>query len=195
MHALEAFFQIQVWVVLCKYWIFDLKLSWLRHVLWLQGLWVSLRDVLAWMRYRRGASALTDGPVVAANDKESLEIPDAADAQDSVDIPDAADAAGSVLAPVVRRNRGGARRMSWEQIAEETVEAEESLRAGARRWLQEKKVLHHPLSTSSNKGHQCLLARCAECKDCSRRWCFSHKSPTELLVERVGTCTENKDRF
>ena len=98
------------------------------------------------MRYRRGASALTDGPAVAANDKESLEIPDAADAQDSVDIPDAADAAGSVLAPVVRRNRGGARRMSWGQIAVETVEAEESLRAGARRWLQEKKVLHHPLS-------------------------------------------------
>ena len=62
-----------------------------------------------------------------------------------------------------------------EQIAE-------PLRAGARR------------CTSSNKGHQCLLARWAECTDCSRR-CFSHKSPTELLVERVGTCAENKDRF
>ena len=74
-----------------------------------------------------------------------------------------------------------------EQIAE-------PLRAGARRWLQEKKVLHHPLSTSSNKGHQCLLARWAACTDCSMR-CFSHKSPTELLVERVGTCAENKDRF
>lgn len=58
------------------------------------------------MRYRRGASALTDGPVAAANEEESVEIPDATDARDSVDIPDAAGAAGSVLAPVVRRKNG-----------------------------------------------------------------------------------------
>lgn len=47
--------------------------------LWLQVLWVSLTNVLARMRYRRRASALTDGPVVTAHDKERVGISDAAD--------------------------------------------------------------------------------------------------------------------
>ena len=51
------------------------------------------------------------------------------------------------------KNKGGGKRKEWKEIGIETVEAKESLREAARRWLAEKKIIHRPLNTSSNNRH------------------------------------------
>ena len=91
------------------------------------------------------------------------------------------------------KNKGGGKRKEWKEIGSETVEAKESLREAARRWLTEKKIIHRPFSTSSNNGKACILSKCGECLNCTRQWCFSFKTPEKLLIERCGECSEEKD--
>ena len=43
--------------------------------------------------------------------------------------------------------KGGGKRKEWKEIGSETVEAKESLREAAHRWLIEKKIIHRPVST------------------------------------------------
>ena len=92
-----------------------------------------------------------------------------------------------------RKQRGGATRKAWERFCVEKVELGEGLRGATRRWLKEKGIVHKPLSTSSNKGKACLLATCAECRGCTRQFCFSIESGRDLLVERFGECSDIKD--
>ena len=91
------------------------------------------------------------------------------------------------------KNKDGGKRKEWKEIGIETVEAKESLREAARRWLAEKKIIHRPLSTTSNNGKACILSKCGQCLNCTRQWCFSFKTLEELLIERCGECTQEKD--
>ena len=96
--------------------------------------------------------------------------------------------------PSAQKKRGGQNRKDWRKIASEKI-SDESLRDASKRWLKEKKVVHHPLGTSSRNKKACLLAKCAECSERSKQYSFTCTllDDHELLVEQVGGCSEKTD--
>lgn len=139
------------------------------------------------MNYRRAQSRVAE---VVEN--APLERPD------HVERPAAAPAEQVVPAdpeplPRFRKNKGGHTRKDWKQIATEKI-SDESLRDASKRWLKEKQVVHHPLSTSSRNKTASLLAKCAACAVCTKQYSFRLQGDDELLVEQVGECSEKKDR-
>lgn len=91
-----------------------------------------------------------------------------------------------------KKNKGGHTRKDWKQFASEKISGE-SLRDASKRWLKEKQVVHHPLSTSSRNKTVSLLAKCAACAACTKQYSFRLHGDDELVVEQVGECSEKKD--
>ena len=76
-----------------------------------------------------------------------------------------------------------------------------SLQDNARKYIEAKNWWLKSFTPSSCNGNTVLVAGCDACKDCSKAYAFSMKESIGnssekiyfLLVEEVGSCTDNKN--
>eukprot|EP00435_Cladocopium_sp_Y103_P038795 s779_g10.t1 len=93
------------------------------------------------------------------------------------------------------RKKGGRPRKSWQKHSSFDMLEREGLREAARRWLQEQKVLHKPLVSSSKDRALAVLAACDRCKDCSLQYCFALENGqgNVVCVQQTGECGGEKN--
>ena len=116
--------------------------------------------------YRRG-----DLPIVSKRveeEEEEAEVQEVAQESQELQVALREAEFEAVVEELRRKARRGHVRQAWQVVATEATD--KSLSDAAKSWLLQKHLLHHPLSTSSNSGRACLLAKCGECKDCGNLW-------------------------
>ena len=86
----------------------------------------------------------------------------------------------------------GRKRKQWQPC--EVVELQGTLREAAGKWLEVKGHTHSPLSTSSFQGRRTYIAKCIECKSCTKEWIFSYaSSDSQMEVQQLGDHVEEKN--
>ena len=86
----------------------------------------------------------------------------------------------------------GRKRKQWQPC--EVVKLQGTLREAAGKWLEGKGHTHSPLSTSSFQGRRTYIAKCIECKSCTKEWIFSYaSSDSQMEVQQLGDHVEEKN--
>jgi hypothetical protein len=93
------------------------------------------------------------------------------------------------------RKKGGRPWKSWQRHSSFDMLEREGLREAARRWLQEQRVLHKPLVSSSKDRSLAVLAACDRCKDCSKKYCFALEKGqgNVVCVQQTGECSGERN--
>ena len=84
-------------------------------------------------------------------------------------------------------------RKPWTVVAVQDVPGEQSLREAGQEWLKRNGHIHKTLTNSSSSGRVTLIARCNECLECSKQFCFGWTSDNKLQVETTGEHSEKKN--
>ena len=84
-------------------------------------------------------------------------------------------------------------RKPWTVVAVQDVPVEQSLREAGQEWLKKNGHIHKTLTNSSSSGRVTLIARCNECLECSKQFCFGWTTDNKLQVETTGEHSEKKN--
>ena len=100
----------------------------------------------------------------------------------------------SSLRAVAAMGARGRKRKPWEDCEEVQLPADSSLRECAKRWLQQKTLLHKALTPSTVQNRFALIAKCAECSNCTKEWLFTQLPDSQkMLVQAVGQHADSKN--